>query len=110
MFLENRAEERGNHWMKVRLVGDPDRGSNRDAIGARLVASTASGRRIWREVHGGSGFLSMDPHVQHFGLGADERADVWIRWPNGEEQQLPGLSADRLHVIVQGQPPGRVSR
>ena len=105
VFLRNNAELRGNHWLKVRLVGDPARGSNRDSIGARLLVRTTSGGRVWREVHGGTGYLSMDPKEQHFGLAGDDRADLWIRWPDGEEQVLRGLAADRLHVIEQAKTP-----
>ena len=47
------------------------RGSNRDAIGARITLSGQGGLQIVREVRCGSGFLSMNPKQQHFGLGID---------------------------------------
>jgi enediyne biosynthesis protein E4 len=103
-FLRNNAERAGHHWLKVLLQGDPARGSTRDAIGARVVAGMPDGGRLWREVHGGSGYLSMDPKEQHFGLGRNERADLWIVWPNGEEQFVRDLPADRAYRIVQGHP------
>ncbi|MGD8375023.1 MAG: CRTAC1 family protein, partial [Acidobacteriota bacterium] len=102
VLLRNNAETRKNRWLKVRLVGDPSRGSNRDAIGARMLLRTAEGGRVWREVHGGTGYLSMDPREQHFGLGSSTRADLWIRWPDGEEEILRDLPADSSQVIVQG--------
>ncbi|TFG93151.1 MAG: CRTAC1 family protein, partial [Myxococcales bacterium] len=101
-FFRNDAERRGNHWIEVRLVGDPSRGSNRDAIGARLVATTAEGLRIRREIQGGSGYLSMNPKRQHLGLGRAEAADLRIVWPNGDEEILRGLAANRAYVLRQG--------
>jgi enediyne biosynthesis protein E4 len=104
VLLRNNVGERGNHWLRVTLQGDPARGSNRDAIGARVVARTASGIQIWREVRGGGGYLSMDPKEIHLGLGGDAQADLRIRWPDGEEQTVSGLQANRRYRIVQGRP------
>jgi hypothetical protein len=104
VFLRNEAVGKGGNWLKVRLVGDPRRGSNRDAIGARLVATTPAGGRVWREVHGGSGYLSMEPKQQHFGLGSEGQARLEIVWPNGERQSVEGLLANRSYVIEQGRP------
>ncbi len=101
-FFRNDAEQRGGHWLAVRLVGDPSRGSNRDAIGARIVATTASGLRIHREIQGGSGYLSMNPKEQHLGLGGAQAADLRIVWPNGEEELLRGVAANRAYVVRQG--------
>lgn len=105
VFLRNNAEKRGNHWVKVRLIGDVEKGCNRDAIGARLYGVTPGGHRLWREVHGGTGYLSMDPKEQHFGLGAEEGLDLKIVWPNGDEQEIKGLAAGRAYVIEQGHDP-----
>ena len=101
-ILRNNAQQRGNHWLMIRLVGDPGRRTNRDAIGARLVASTPTGMRITREIHGGSGFLSMNPKGQHFGLGKAQSADLHITWPNGERQLIKGLAANRVYTVRQG--------
>lgn len=101
VFLRNNSEKLGHHWLRIRLVGDPSQGSNRDAIGARLLVRTPDGLQIWREVHGGTGYLSMDPKEVHIGLGTQQRAEVLIRWPNGKEQIVRDLQADRTHRIVQ---------
>ncbi len=101
-LFRNNAEVRALHWLKVRLVGDPARGSNRDAIGARIVATTADGLRVRRWVQGGSGYLSMNPKQQHLGLGRARSADLRIVWPNGDEETLRGLAADRAYTVRQG--------
>lgn len=102
--LRNRSERLGNRWLKLTLVGDPARGSNRDAIGARVAIITPDGRRQWREVHGSTGYLSAHPKTVHVGLGQAQQADIEIRWPNGDVEQRTGLEANQSWEIVQGTP------
>ncbi len=104
VIMENSLEASA-HWLKVRLQGDPAKGSNRDAIGAVIVAVTPDGKRVWREVHGGSGYLSSEPKTQHLGLGASQRVDLQIRWPNGRTQTVEALSANRTYLIREGEEP-----
>ena len=99
VFLVNNSERFKRHWLKVRLVGDPEKGITRDAIGARLVLRTPGGRQVWREVHGGIGYLSMHPKQQHFGLGDETTASLTIYWPDGSQQELSDLKADTAYVI-----------
>jgi hypothetical protein len=98
-----RNDAGGLHWLKVRLVGDPARGTNRDAIGARILATTADGLRVRRWVLGGSGYLSMNPKQQHLGLGRARSADLRIVWPNGDEEIVRGLAANRAYTVRQGE-------
>ncbi|HVR37553.1 MAG TPA: FG-GAP-like repeat-containing protein [Thermoanaerobaculia bacterium] len=99
VVLENHSESLGNHWLKLSLIGDPAKGSNRDAIGARITITTPSGNRIWREVQSATGYLSAHPKEQHVGLGKDTVADVTVVWPGGEEKTYRGLAAGRAHVL-----------
>ncbi|MCK7594474.1 CRTAC1 family protein [Pseudomarimonas salicorniae] len=97
--FRNEAQQNGHQWLGVRLVGAPARKVNRDAIGARLIA-TAGGLQVFREVRGSEGYMSVHPRTQHFGLGKRDKADVEIRWPDGSTQTLKGLEAGRVHVIA----------
>ena len=101
-LFRNNSEMRGLNWLKIRLIGDPDQGSNRDAIGARVLVTADGGLHQSREVQGGSGYLSMNPKQQHFGLGRADSVDVRITWPNGEAQILRGLAANRAYTVRQG--------
>jgi len=98
-----RNNSSGNHWLKLRLTGDPSKGVTRDAIGAKITVDTPSQKGMWREVFSTIGYLSVHPKEQHVGLGADTKADVTITWPNGEKQTVKGLRADRTYHVVQGQ-------
>ncbi len=99
VVLRNDSEKRGRSWLKLRLVGDPARRTNRDAIGARIVVTTEDGSRLRREVQGGSGYLSMNPKQQHFGLGRSRKAHVQNRGSGSRASGLrdgPGFAAGVL--------------
>jgi hypothetical protein len=101
LFLVNHAERLKNNWLKVKLVGDPSKGSSTQAIGATIVAKTPSGNRMWREVQSATGYLSQHPSEQHFGLGKDAEADLVVTWPNGETREYKHVKANRLETIRQ---------
>jgi hypothetical protein len=92
-ILMNTADS-GNHWLLVSLTG---RKSARDAIGAKLKLTTASGRVLYNHVAISVGFMSSSDKRVHFGLGQDTKIrSLEIRWPSGIEQTLRDLSADQL--------------
>jgi hypothetical protein len=103
VFYRNNAEMRGNHWLGVHLVGNPQSGSSRDAVGAVIEVDTEHHNGLWREVFSTTGYLSVHPKIQHFGLGQDTRANVVVHWPGGEVSRFEDLAADAVHVVVQGQ-------
>ena len=91
-----------NRWIKIKLVGDPKKGVTRDAIGAQIRVDTAHQKGLWREVFSTVGYLTSDPKEQHFGLGADTKADVTIIWPSGEKETHKGLVANKSYRFAQG--------
>jgi hypothetical protein len=44
----------------------------------------------------------MNPKQLHFGLDTAESVDLKITWPNGEQQKLDGVSANRSYILRQG--------
>jgi len=100
-LLRNNSEARDHHWLKVKLEGDPEQGSTRDAIGAWIHIIAEGGIKNSRLVQGGSGYLSMNPKQQHFGLGRAKTADVRVVWPGGDEQVFEGLAVDQAYTISQ---------
>jgi len=99
VLLQNDFENT-NHWLHVKLQGDP---SNRSAIGARVTV-VAGGVTQIREVTGGSGFLSQNSLPLEFGLGAATIADeVTVDWPSGSQQVLTNVTVDRVLALVEGQ-------
>jgi hypothetical protein len=87
-----------NHWLKVKLVGVT---SNRSAIGAVVIASYGD-RKQAQAVLAQSSYLSVNDRRLHFGLGAESKASLEIRWPNGGREMIPNVAADRLVVVMEG--------
>jgi hypothetical protein len=94
-----RNQGNGYGWMATRLRGVL---SNRDAIGARLTAITASGTEVHRQVTAGKGFGNTDSPVQHFGFGNESVIDrVLVQWPSGIRQTLLGPSSGMRHDLTE---------
>jgi enediyne biosynthesis protein E4 len=100
VFLGSVFRNRGNdnHWLRVELAGSV---SNRDGIGARVIA-TAGDLRQMREILGGQGYVQYE-RVAHFGLGDRTQVnELEIRWPSGLVEILTDIPVDRKIRIVEG--------
>ncbi|HMC60384.1 MAG TPA: CRTAC1 family protein, partial [Candidatus Solibacter sp.] len=85
----------GRKSIAIRLTGTK---SNRDAIGARVEVD-----RVVKFLQAGSGYVSQNTKVLHFGLGqAAEAAHVQILWPSGMRQEFHGLAAGFRYDITEG--------
>src|SRR5262249_19192930 len=87
-----------HHWLKVLLVGVE---SNCSAIGATVVV-TYGDRRQAQAVLAQSSYLSVNDRRLHFGLGAETKARIEIRWPNGLQEKIENVAADQLVVVREG--------
>src|SRR5688500_8967633 len=84
IFYRNVTATVGN-WIELDLVGTA---SNRDAIGARVILTTGSGKTLIREVQGGNGYAGQSTRRVHFGLGPERTIEsLEIRWPGGLRQR-----------------------
>jgi hypothetical protein len=84
-----------HHWIRLQLVDQPP---NTRAIGAEVRLEGPAGTQR-RTVMPTRSYLSQVELPVTFGLGAATTATLTVRWPDGEEQVLRDLPADRLHVI-----------
>lgn len=98
VFLKNTVRN-GNNWLKIKLIGDPEHGVNRDAIGTSMTVMTGSGAKQWREVHSTTGYLSVHPKEQHFGLGSEEKATITVKWPNGDTYELTQVEGNQRYIV-----------
>jgi enediyne biosynthesis protein E4 len=95
-ILINTADS-GNHWLVLNLIGHK---SARDAIGAQVKVTTASGRVLSNHVAISVGFMSSSDKRVHFGLGAETQiSSVEIRWPSGIHQILRNVTADQFRTV-----------
>lgn len=89
-----------HHSVAFRLEGAK---SNRDAVGARLVLETGSGRRLTRSVRSGSGFRSQPSRTVHFGLGEEEEIrELTIFWPSGTVERHSGIRPGHIVFLKEG--------
>jgi hypothetical protein len=87
-----------NRCLKVKLIGTK---SNRSAIGARVTARYG-GKVQARELLSQSSFYSADDPRLHFGLGTADKADLEVRWPNGNVEKIANVAAGGIVTIREG--------
>jgi Na+-translocating ferredoxin:NAD+ oxidoreductase RnfD subunit len=91
MLLRNTGAR--GHWLEVKLSGF--------APGAKVTAVLPGGRRLVREVHAGSSYLSSEDPRVHFGLGNVTRVrELITRYPGGRVTRLTNVAADQLVVVT----------
>jgi enediyne biosynthesis protein E4 len=84
------------HWLTLDLIGP---GNNTEALGARIQARLSQ-RTDVREITGLRA-QSQNPSRLHYGLGeTNSIASITVRWPDGLEEKLTQLSADRHYTLV----------
>ena len=99
VFLENTISN-DNNWIKIKLIGSAEDQVNRDAIGCNMILKLdKSKREIWREVQSTTGYLSVHPKMQHFGLGKEKTVDLIVKWTNGTIHEFDNLKANRSYTI-----------
>ena len=90
-----------NHWIELDLVGV---NSDRDATGARVYA-TALGVTQFRVQDGRYHRWSQDSKRVHFGLAGATTVSLTIKWPSGLVQTIPGVAANKIYTVTEGQAP-----
>jgi enediyne biosynthesis protein E4 len=91
-----------NDMLRMKLIGTR---SNRDAIGARVTVTIASGAKMMEMVKTGSSYLSQSELPLTFGLGKPEpgrTVDVEIVWPSGRRDSMPHVAADQFITVEEG--------
>ncbi|MGV6852963.1 MAG: CRTAC1 family protein [bacterium] len=96
--LDPGSSSDNSNWLKIKLTASQH--SNRDAIGSTITVKLGNGHKVWRQIQSTTGYLSVHPKVQHFGLGSDHSANTSIRWPNGATETL-NLKANQFWCVQQ---------
>jgi hypothetical protein len=88
----------------IGAAGELANGTNRDAVGARVIVR-ANGIQQMREVILGDSYGSQSTLHLHFGLDQAAQADEMIvRWPrSGIVQRFAPVTANRYYEIKEGQ-------
>lgn len=99
-LLRNERSGPSGQSLLVKLRG---RQSNRDGIGATVVASVGA-RQITREVRAGSSYLGQNDLRVHLGLGSATSVDrLEIRWPSGRLDVLKAVQAQQVVTVLEGE-------
>jgi hypothetical protein len=94
--------ETSNHWLRLRLSGDPSKKSPRDAIGSIVYVTTGKTRRRGDRISG-AGYSSNDDPCLLFGLGVATKVDkLEVRWPDGSNEIFDAPGVDRTLTLTQG--------
>ncbi len=89
-----------NNFLVIDLVG---RASNRSAYGARVKVSAGDLVQIDERRSGGS-YLSQNDARLHFGLGKRQEVEkVEVHWPDGTNDTLRNIRANRFVTMTQGE-------
>lgn len=87
-----------NNWLTVRLQGTE---SNRDAIGAKIILTTSTGKQI-REVSSGGSYLSQNSPWPTFGIGRDSSIQkIEVIWPSGKKDELTNITPGKIITITE---------
>jgi len=98
VLYENNAAK-NNNWIKIKLIGDGAQGVNNDAIGATILLNGETSIDLWREIHSTTGYLSVHPKKQHFGIGNDQKVTIKVQWSNGKKETITDLEANKSYKI-----------
>jgi hypothetical protein len=93
------GDRAGAGYLRIKLRG---RASNRDGIGAEVVA-VADGKRMYRRVKTGSSYLSQSELAVSFGLGNARRVDsLRVAWPSGQTSRFTDGAAGQEVQVTEG--------
>ena len=94
-LYENQISNTNHLQIELRNVGS----DNYFGIGSKVQAIIGKTTHT-REIRAGSNYLSNNPSIAHFGLGASTRVEsVRVIWPNQTESKLLGVQANNRIVV-----------
>jgi hypothetical protein len=100
--LLRNVTQTSNHWLRLKLVGDPARKSPRDATGA-VVYVTAGKLRQREDVVSGGSYASQNDCCPFFGLGAAAKVErLEVKWPDGSTEAFDVPGVDRTLTLTEG--------
>ncbi len=88
------------NFLAVRLE---QQGGNPFAVGSRIAARIGT-RVLTRDITVGGGHGSGELGFVHFGLGTAERAELRIRWPDGDWSHPYRVFANQFVIVERGAP------
>lgn len=98
LYINNAVSNGNTNWLEVKLVGTT---SNRDGVGARVVANV-NGVNLVRNVVNGGNYQGNSTLTQHFGLGASTSVNtLTVYWPSGIVSMLSNVPANQILTVTE---------
>jgi hypothetical protein len=92
--------------LNLRLIGNPEKKTPRDAIGSVAYLTTGKIRQRL-DLVSGAVYCSQNDLTLHFGLGAATKIDkLEIQWANGSVEAFDIPAVDKTVNIIQGKGAG----
>jgi hypothetical protein len=88
------------NWLEVELQQP---GANRNAVGA-VISVKIGNQTMTRTIQVGGGHASGHAGFVHFGLGTAERAEIRVKWPDGDWSNTYKAFADNFVLINRAKP------
>lgn len=99
VFLENKIDNK-NNWIAIKLKGSAEQDVPLDAIGSSIVVTTNDNAiDQWKEVKSTTGYLSVHPKMQYFGLKNHDKVNITVRWNNGNTQTFENIKVNKEYLI-----------
>ena len=89
------------HWLELEFKQP---GNNLDAVGSRVEVKVGDAVAT-REITIGGGHVSGQLGFWHFGLGASDKADIRVTWPDGTTGEWQPVAGDGFYVVEPGKAP-----
>lgn len=90
-----------NHWIALKLIGDPAKKTPKDAIGSKVLVTAGNIKQRF-DLTSGAGYASQNEQTIHIGLGNAAKVDALeIIWANGESQKIAVEKIDGLLTVKQ---------
>ena len=103
-ILKNVSDSK-NHWLAIKLIGNVEKKTPRDAIGSKAFVTTGKLRQRFDLTSGGS-YASQSEQIIHVGLGEALKVDkLEVVWANGETETFAVDKIDQRIVLTQSGKP-----
>ena len=98
LFRNLTADNENNNALIIDF--EPTR-SNLDAYGLKAELTTDSGKKLIRQIQGGSSLHSLDETRMFFGLGDETVAELKLYWPHLDTPVQTITNISGTHLVVQ---------
>nr|WP_297789755.1 VCBS repeat-containing protein [uncultured Allomuricauda sp.] len=99
LYRNNGQHLSDNNFIKIKLKGNT---KNTFGIGAKVIVTLPSGKKIYQEAFYGRGYQSYVEPALTIGIGKNEKADkIEVFWPYGNKNELTDVVANSESIIDQ---------